>query len=125
MTKTELGQLVNHLRPYKVSFLLLGYISQYYMRVLPSFRTRTLHNEPKMRSTIYILKTYGTTSHEYMIWDFKLIRDPLVSNYASTFNCTSAITMRNSSANDVPINTKLIDDSVVRIWFDPEDREEF
>ena len=67
-----------------------------------------------MRSTFYKLKTYGTASHEYMIWDFKLIRDPLVSNYDITFNCASKITMRNSSANDAPINTKLIDDSVVR-----------
>jgi hypothetical protein len=78
-----------------------------------------------MRSTFYIIKTYGTASHEYMIWDFKLMRDPLVSNYDSTLNCTSTITMRNSSANDAPINTKLIDDSVVRIRFDPKDREEF
>ena len=82
-------------------------------------------NEPNMRSTFYKLKTYGTASHEYMIWDFKLIRDPLVSNYDITFNCASKITMRNSSANDAPINTKLIDDSVVRFWFDPKDREEF
>ena len=78
-----------------------------------------------MRSTFYKLKTYGTASHEYMIWDFNVIRDPLVCNYDITFNCASKITMRNSSANDAPINTKLIDDGVVRLWFDPKDREEF
>jgi hypothetical protein len=46
---------------------------------------------------------------------FKLIRDPLVSNYTSTFNCTSTITMKNSSAIDVSINIKLMDDSAVCI----------
>ena len=51
------------------------------------------------------------------------MRDPLVSNYTSTFNCTSTITMKNSSAIDVSINIKLMDDSAVCIWFDPKDRE--
>ena len=61
------------------------------------------------------MELYGTASCKHMIWDFKLIRDPLVSNYTSTFNCTSTITMKNSSAIDVSINIKLTDDSAVCI----------
>lgn len=69
------------------------------------------------------MELYGTTSCKHMIWDFKLMCDPLVNSDTSTFNCISTITMKNSSAIDVSINIKLMDDSAVCIWFDPKDGE--
>ena len=51
--------------------------------------------------------------------------DPLVSNYTCTFNFTSTVTTKNSSAIDVSISIKLVDDSAACIWFDPNDREEY
>ncbi|MFZ0406437.1 MAG: hypothetical protein WAL79_11530 [Nitrososphaeraceae archaeon] len=51
--------------------------------------------------------------------------DPLVNSDTSTFNCISTITMKNSSAIDVSINIKLMDDSAVCIWFDPKGRGAF
>jgi len=66
-----------------------------------------------------MIKLNGTSKHTHDISDFKIIGTPQISSNTTTINGTSTVTMKEGPVTNVPTSIKLLDNSVITIWFDP------
>jgi hypothetical protein len=74
---------------------------------------------PTFNASFYMVNTDGTALHTHDIYDLQLAGQPSKSGNCTIFNGTSTVTMRDGPVQDVPTSITLMDDSAVRMWFDP------
>jgi len=66
-----------------------------------------------------MVKLDGTSKHNHTVSDFKITGKPQTSGNSTAFNGTSTVTMKEGPVTNVPTSIKLLDNSVITMWFDP------
>jgi len=84
-----------------------------------SNNTNNTSTSPIFNASFYMIKLNGTSKHTHDISDFKIIGTPQISGNTTTINGTSTVTMKEGPVTNVPTSIKLLDNSVITIWFDP------
>jgi hypothetical protein len=74
---------------------------------------------PILNATFYMVKLDGTSKHNHTVSDFKITGKPQTSGNSTAFNGTSTVTMKEGPVTNVPTSIKLLDNSVITMWFDP------
>jgi hypothetical protein len=66
-----------------------------------------------------MVKLDGTSKHTHTVSDFKITGTPQIGGNTTIINGTSTVTMKERHVTNVPTSIKLLDNSVITIWFDP------
>jgi hypothetical protein len=81
--------------------------------------TNNASTSPVLNASFYMVKLDGTSIHTHTVSDFKVSGTPQTSGNSTTINGTSTVTMKEGPVTNVPTSIKLLDNSVITIWFDP------